>query len=142
MISDPYNLRRFADAQDPVFDQVCAELRQGRKRGHWMWFVFPQIGGLGRSELSRKFAIAGRAEAAAYLKHPILGPRLQECTRLVNLVEGRSIDQILGYPDDLKFHSSMTLFAHVIAVPRRRPNQTSDKPELLPRRATPTGHRR
>jgi uncharacterized protein (DUF1810 family) len=79
--------------------------------GHWMWFVFPQIEGLGHSQLSRKFAISSRAEAEAYLKHPILGPRLRDCARLVNLVAGRSVEQIFGYPDDLKFHSSMTLFA-------------------------------
>jgi uncharacterized protein (DUF1810 family) len=111
-VSDPYNLQRFVEAQEPVFDRDRGELRDGRKRGHWMWFVFPQIAGLGHSELSRKFAISSRTEAEAYLKHPILGPRLRECTGLVNLVEGRSIAQIFGHPDDLKFHSSMTLFAH------------------------------
>jgi uncharacterized protein (DUF1810 family) len=111
-MTDPYHLQRFVDAQNPVYGKVCAELRDGRKRSHWMWFIFPQIMGLGSSPLARKFAISSLAEAAAYLQHPILGPRLIECTRLVNLIEGRPIQQIFGYPDDLKFRSSMTLFAH------------------------------
>jgi uncharacterized protein (DUF1810 family) len=111
-MSDLYDLQRFVDAQNPVYDKVCSELRDGRKKSHWMWFVFPQIEGLGSSQLARKFAISSLAEAAAYLAHPVLGPRLAECTRLVNLVEGRPIEQIFGYPDDLKFRSSMTLFAH------------------------------
>src|SRR5271169_1019373 len=111
-MNDPFDLQRFVTAQDPVFAQVCSELRRGRKEGHWMWFVFPQLEGLGHSWMASKFAISSRDEAEAYLKHSILGPRLKECTRLVNLVEGRSIEQIFGYPDDLKFRSSMTLFAH------------------------------
>ena len=111
-VNDPYNLRRFMDAQNPVFEQVCSELRNGHKRGHWMWFVFPQIKGLGYSQTAHQFAISSREEAEAYLDHPILGPRLRECTRLVTLVEGRSTNQIFGYPDDLKFRSCMTLFAH------------------------------
>ena len=111
-MSDPYNLQRFVDAQNPVFDGVCSELRDGKKKSHWMWFIFPQIAGLGTSTLARRFAIASLSEAAAFLQHPMLGPRLAECTRLVNLVEGRPIGQIFGYPDDLKFRSSMTLFAH------------------------------
>jgi len=111
-MTDPYHLQRFVDAQNPVYGKVCAELRDGRKRSHWMWFIFPQVMGLGSSPLARKFAISSLAEAAAYQQHPILGPRLIECTRLVNLVEGRPIQQIFGYPDDLKFRSSMTLFAH------------------------------
>ena len=110
-MSDPYDLRRFVEAQNPVYAKVCSELREGRKRSHWMWFVFPQIVGLGSSPLARKFAISSSAEAAAYLVHPILGPRLAECTKLVNLVEGRSVAEIFGHPDDLKFRSSMTLFA-------------------------------
>jgi uncharacterized protein (DUF1810 family) len=110
-MDDPYKLQRFVDAQSPVYQQVCSELREGRKRSHWMWFIFPQIQGLGRSELANRFAISCLQEADAYLKHPILGPRLRECTRLVTLIQGRSIDRILGYPDDLKFRSSMTLFA-------------------------------
>jgi len=109
------DLQRFVDAQDPVYDRVCAELRRGRKSSHWMWFVFPQLAGLGHSEMARRFALASLAEAAAYLHHPTLGPRLRECTRLVNGVEGRTIGQILGSPDDLKFRSSMTLFARATA---------------------------
>ncbi len=109
---DPHNLQRFVDAQSPVFEEVCLELQEGRKNGHWMWFIFPQIEGLGYSPLARKFAISSREEAEAYLNHPILGPRLRHCTRLITLVEGRSIDEIFGGPDDLKFHSSMTLFAN------------------------------
>jgi uncharacterized protein (DUF1810 family) len=109
--SDPYDLRRFVDAQAPVFEQVRAELREGRKRSHWMWFVFPQIAGLGHSEMARRYAISSRQEAEAYLRHPVLGPRLRECTRLVTRVDGRTIGQIFGAPDDMKFRSSMTLFA-------------------------------
>jgi uncharacterized protein (DUF1810 family) len=112
-MNDPYDLQRFVDAQNPVFEQVCSELRGGRKEGHWTWFVFPQLKGLGHSWMASKFGISSRDEAEAYLQHPILGPRLRECTRLVNLVEGRSIEQIFGYPDNLKFRSSMTLFACV-----------------------------
>ena len=93
-------------------DRVLGELRAGRKTSHWMWFVFPQIQGLGRSSMARQFAIASRAEAEAYLRHPLLGARLRECTRLVTAVEGRDIGEIFGSPDDLKFRSCMTLFAH------------------------------
>ena len=110
-MSDPYDLQRFLDAQNPVFDRVRAELRRGRKASHWMWSVFPQLRGLGSSALARRYAIASRAEAAAYLEHPVLGTRLRECTRLVNAVAGRAVGEIFGHPDDLKFHSSMTLFA-------------------------------
>ena len=110
-MSDSYNLQRFVDAQHPVFDQVLRELRHGRKQSHWMWFVFPQIHGLGHSPMAEKYAISSRAEAEAYLRHPILGPRLRECSLLVTQVQGRSIGEILGYPDNLKFRSSMTLFA-------------------------------
>jgi uncharacterized protein (DUF1810 family) len=109
---DPYNLQRFVDAQNPVYDAVCAELRRGHKTSHWMWFVFPQIAGLGNSPLARKFAITTLDEARAYLRHPILGQRLHESTRLVNAVSGRTIHEIFGSPDDMKFHSCMTLFAH------------------------------
>lgn len=107
-----HDLQRFVDAQAPVYEQVSTELRSGRKRTHWMWFVFPQIVGLGESAMAQRFAIASLDEARAYVNHPVLGPRLKECTRWVNETEGRSIDQIFGYPDDLKFRSSMTLFAH------------------------------
>jgi len=110
--NDRYDLRRFVDAQNSCFESVCSELQDGFKRGHWIWFIFPQIKGLGHSPTAQKFAISSRQEAEAYLRHPILGPRLRECTRLVNLIEGRSISGIFGYPDDLKFRSCMTLFAH------------------------------
>lgn len=109
------SLERFVQAQEPVIERVMAELRAGRKASHWMWFVFPQIQGLGHSPMAQRFAIASRAEAEAYLLHPVLGPRLRECTRLVNDVAGRSIEEIFGYPDYLKFRSSMTLFAHASA---------------------------
>lgn len=112
-MSDPYNLRRFADAQQPVCGEVCRELRDGKKRSHWIWFIFPQIKGLGHSEMARKYAISSREEAKAYLEHPILGPRLEECARLVAAIGGRSIEEIFGYPDYMKFQSSMTLFAQV-----------------------------
>jgi uncharacterized protein (DUF1810 family) len=108
---DPYDLERFVEAQSRVYDTVRAELRQGAKRSHWMWFIFPQIRGLGSSPTAVHFAIASRDEAAAYLKHPLLGPRLVECTRLVLGVKGRSSEQIFGEIDSMKFRSSMTLFA-------------------------------
>jgi uncharacterized protein (DUF1810 family) len=111
-LADPYNLNRFVKAQDPVFEQVRSELGEGRKQTHWIWFIFPQIKGLGHSFTAIEFAISSRAEAEAYLEHPILGPRLRQCTELVLDVEGRTIEDIFGYPDDLKFRSSMTLFAH------------------------------
>lgn len=110
--SDPYNLARFVVAQNVVYEQVLSELQNGCKRSHWMWFVFPQIRGLGHSPLAAKFAISSLAEAKAYLAHSVLGPRLRECTQLVNILEGLSIEEIFYYPDDLKFHSSMTLFIH------------------------------
>ena len=108
---DPFDLDRFVQAQDPVLAQVLEELGAGRKRTHWMWFVFPQIAGLGHSDMVRRYALGSLAEAQAYMAHPVLGPRLAECAGLVNRVEGRSVNQVLGSPDDLKFHSSMTLFA-------------------------------
>lgn len=110
-MEDSYDLQRILDAQQPVYAQACDELRQGRKLTHWMWFVFPQMEGLGHSAMAHRYALRSRGEADAYLRHPLLGARLRECTRLVNAVEGRSIGQIFGAPDDLKFHSSMTLFA-------------------------------
>ena len=111
--ADPYNLQRFLDAQHRLYSQVCAELRSGQKQTHWMWFIFPQIKGLGISTTAQKYAISGIDEAKAYLDHPLLGLRLRECSRLVNEVSGRSIEDIFGYPDHLKFHSSMSLFAQV-----------------------------
>jgi len=110
-MTDPFGLDRFVQAQNPVLAQVLGELAAGRKRTHWMWFVFPQIAGLGHSDMARRYALGSLAEAQAYMAHPVLGPRLAECGGLVNRVEGRSINQILGSPDNLKFHSSMTLFA-------------------------------
>jgi uncharacterized protein (DUF1810 family) len=115
---DPHNVRRFVAAQDQIFEQALMELRRGRKVGHWMWFIFPQIVGLGRSQTARIFAISSRQEAEAYLRHPLLGPRLRECSRAVNLVEGPSAYDIFGDPDELKFHSSMTLFANVATEKR------------------------
>ena len=113
MAADPHNLQRFIDAQHPIYGQVRDELQSGLKESHWMWFVFPQIKGLGSSPTAQKYAIQGIDEATAYLNHPLLGFRLRECTQLVNAVNGRTIEEIFGYPDHLKFHSSMTLFAHV-----------------------------
>ena len=112
-MDDHYDLQRFVEAQNPEYEQVCAELRSGEKRGHWMWFVFPQLRGLGYSLMATKFGISSREEADAYLRHPVLGPRLTDCTTLVNRITDRSITQIFGYPDDLKFRSSMSLFARV-----------------------------
>jgi len=116
---DPFALARFVAAQDPVYDRVTAELRAGRKRTHWMWFIFPQIAGLGRSATAVRYAISGRAEAEAYAHHPVLGPRLIECTTLMLAHEGRSARAILGTPDDVKFRSSMTLFAETAPDPAR-----------------------
>ena len=110
-MEDSYNLQRFVDAQWPVYERVCRELRHGRKQSHWMWFIFPQIKGLGHSATAQKFAISSREEAEAYLSHPILGPRLRECTRIVADLEGKPVEDIFCYPDDMKFRSSMTLFA-------------------------------
>jgi uncharacterized protein (DUF1810 family) len=109
--ADPYNLRRFEEAQEGVYERVCEELRAGEKRSHWMWFIFPQIRGLGRSPMAERFAIGSLEEARAYLGHEVLGGRLRECAAIVNGVEGRTASEIFGFPDDLKFCSSMTLFA-------------------------------
>ena len=111
MTPGPHNLQRFIDAQHPIYGQVRDELRAGQKETHWMWFIFPQIKGLGTSATAQKYAIQSIDEAKAYLNHPLLGFRLRECTQLVNAVIGRSIEDIFGFPDHLKFHSSMTLFA-------------------------------
>ena len=110
-MADPFDLHRFVRAQDPVMAGVRRELGEGRKRSHWMWFVFPQLRGLGRSATAQRYGVGSLDEARAYLAHPVLGPRLVECTELVKRVEGRSVHEIFGSPDDLKFHSSMTLFA-------------------------------
>ena len=123
-MDDPYDLSRFLSAQSPVIERVREELRAGRKRSHWMWFVFPQIAGLGHSATAQHFAIASLDEARAYLAHDILGPRLKECAALVVAVEGRNIGEIFATPDDLKFHSSMTLFA------RAAPNEPAFREAL------------
>jgi uncharacterized protein (DUF1810 family) len=104
-------LQRFVDAQQPTYATALGELRAGRKGSHWMWFIFPQIAGLGRSTMAQEFALSSLDEAAAYLAHPLLGPRLRECTALVAGIDGRLVGEIFGYPDDMKFRSSMTLFA-------------------------------
>lgn len=109
--SDPFDLQRFVDAQAPVYRDVVDELRAGRKRSHWMWFVFPQLRGLGGSPTAVRYGISSLDEARAYLRHEVLGPRLRECARLVNGVQGRSVGDIFGSPDDLKLCSSMTLFS-------------------------------
>lgn len=106
------NLGRFVEAQAPVYDRALAELKAGRKQSHWMWFVFPQIAGLGHSPMAQHYAIQNLAEARAYLAHPLLGARLRECAQAVLDVEGKTAHEIFGSPDDLKFRSSMTLFAH------------------------------
>jgi uncharacterized protein (DUF1810 family) len=114
-LSDPFNLQRFVEAQAPVIDEVIAELRAGRKRSHWMWFVFPQLRGLGSSPTAVRYGIASLSEAQAYLEHPVLGPRLRDCTRLVLAIRDATIGDIFGYPDDRKFQSSMTLFSRAAA---------------------------
>jgi uncharacterized protein (DUF1810 family) len=110
-------LDRFVEAQDGVYDDALAELSTGRKRTHWMWFIFPQIAGLGSSPTAQFYAIASLDEAKAYLAHPVLGPRLRECARALLTVDGRSARDIFGYPDDLKLRSSMTLFARAADAP-------------------------
>ena len=109
--ADPHDLKRFVDAQEPVYQEVLKELRAGKKRSHWIWFIFPQIAGLGSSPTAQRYAIASIDEALAYLGHPILGARLRECTAIVNRIEGRTASEIFGWPDDMKFRSCMTLFA-------------------------------
>lgn len=112
---ESFGLQRFVDAQAGVYDTVLAELRAGRKRSHWIWFVFPQLAGLGVSATAQHYGIADLAEARAYLAHELLGPRLHECAQLINAVRGRAIEEILGRPDDLKLRSSMTLFTRACA---------------------------
>ena len=109
-MQDPFALKRFVDAQLTVYPKVVEELSAGRKRSHWMWFIFPQVAGLGFSAMAQQFSIGSRAEATGYLAHKVLGPRLIECTRLVMAASGTRIKEMLGSPDDLKFRSSMTLF--------------------------------
>jgi uncharacterized protein (DUF1810 family) len=116
-MTDTFDLTRFVQAQEPVYPTVVAELKGGRKRSHWMWFIFPQVAGLGFSAMSQRYAIVSREEARAFLAHGVLGARLLECTALVLAVTDRTINAILGAPDDAKFRSSMTLFAAVSDKP-------------------------
>lgn len=116
-MNDVYNLQRFVEAQQHVFTQVLAELEAGKKRSHWMWFVFPQIRGLGRSEMAQRYAISSLDEARSYLQHPVLGPRLEQCAHLIAPQVERTARQIFNSPDDMKLHSSMTLFK--LAAPDR-----------------------
>jgi uncharacterized protein (DUF1810 family) len=116
-MADPYDLQRFVDAQDRVYARVVTELRAGQKTSHWMWFIFPQIAGLGSSPMAQRYAIRSLDEARAYLAHDVLGKRLRECTQLMLDLKGRAVSDILGYPDDLKFRSSMTLFAEAAGAP-------------------------
>jgi uncharacterized protein (DUF1810 family) len=113
---DPFDLERFVAAQAPVIETALAELTAGRKRSHWMWFIFPQLEGLGYSAMAQRYAIGSLAEARAYLAHPLLGPRLVGCTEAVLAIEGGRLPAIFGSPDDMKFRSSMTLFAHAAAA--------------------------
>jgi uncharacterized protein (DUF1810 family) len=112
MAGDPYHLERFVEAQRGLFGQACAELRRGRKTGHWMWFIFPQIAGLGFSATSQHYAIRSLDEARAYLDHPTLGPRLRDISQILLSINGKTAREIFGSPDDMKLRSSMTLFAH------------------------------
>ena len=109
--TDPHNLQRFLDAQGPIYAAVVTELRAGRKESHWMWFIFPQLAGLGSSSMAKRYALRDLEEARAYLAHPILGARLRECAELVLAIDGRTINEILGSPDDMKLCSCATLFA-------------------------------
>ncbi|MFO1309987.1 MAG: DUF1810 domain-containing protein [Burkholderiales bacterium] len=143
---DPYDLARFVDAQRDVHATALAELRAGRKRTHWMWFVFPQIEGLGSSWMAQRYAIASAAEAEAYLRHPVLGSRLVECAEALLAIEGRSAREILGPPDDLKLKSSATLFA-AVSPPGSAFERVLDKyfagerDEATLRRIAPVGRR-
>lgn len=112
--SDPFDLYRFVDAQSPAYTDALAELKGGQKRSHWMWFLFPQVAGLGSSAMAKRYAIGSRAEAEAYLRHPLLGERLRECVDALLGLEGRSAEQIMGNPDFLKLQSAMTLFAEFL----------------------------
>jgi len=112
-MEDPFNLQRFVDAQISTYATVLSELKSGAKRSHWIWFIFPQVDGLGFSAMSKRYSISGLDEARAYLAHPVLGPRLRECAEAVLMVDGKTAMQIMGSPDDLKLRSSMTLFANV-----------------------------
>jgi uncharacterized protein (DUF1810 family) len=112
-LDDPYDLNRFLRAQEGVYDRALAELKSGRKRTHWMWYIFPQIDGLGYSATAKHYSVKSIEEARRYLDHPVLGKRLLECTEAVVAIRGGSVSEIFGYPDDLKFKSSMTLFEKI-----------------------------
>ncbi|AFZ35617.1 protein of unknown function DUF1810 [Stanieria cyanosphaera PCC 7437] len=114
---DPFDLNRFINTQNQVFDRVLAELKNGRKRSHWMWYTFPQLDGLAQSTTSKYYAIKSPEEAIAYLNHPVLGARILECANTIVAIEGKTVSEIFGYPDDLKLKSSMTLFSEVSAEP-------------------------
>ncbi|MBY0297014.1 MAG: DUF1810 domain-containing protein [Methylobacterium sp.] len=111
-MDDPYDLARFVAAQEGTYERALGELTAGHKQSHWMWFIFPQIAGLGFSAMAQRYAIGGLPEARAYLNHPVLGERLKACTAAVNALSGRTARAVFGTPDDMKFRSSMTLFAH------------------------------
>jgi uncharacterized protein (DUF1810 family) len=117
-MSDPHNLQRFLSAQEGIYDKALAELQAGRKTSHWMWFIFPQLAGLGRSQMAQFYALNDADEARAYLAHPVLGTRLDSCTRALLKWNDRSANDIFGSPDDLKLRSSMTLFANVAPEPQ------------------------
>jgi uncharacterized protein (DUF1810 family) len=125
-MTDPFHLERFVSAQEAVYEQILDELHAGRKHSHWIWFIFPQMKGLGHSPQANYYGIGSLEEAVAYLRHPLLGPRLGRCTRLVTLVEGRAIREILGAPDDLKFRSSMTLFSRAAEDAEVAPTDFND----------------
>ena len=110
---DPFNLSRFVDAQEGIYERALSEIRGGQKRSHWMWFIFPQFNGLGFSEISKRYAIKSLAEAEAYLHHPVLGPRLVECAEAALAVKGRTATEVFGSPDDMKLRSCATLFGQV-----------------------------
>lgn len=112
-MEDPFLLQRFVEAQKNIYENVVNELKKGGKGSCWMWFVFPQVAGLGRTPTAEKYSIKSVEEARSYISHPVLGPRLHECTQLVVNIDGRTANQIFGFPDDLKFRSSMTLFKHI-----------------------------
>ncbi|RRA50072.1 DUF1810 domain-containing protein [Acidipila sp. EB88] len=127
-MEDVFLLERFVSAQAGIYEQALAELQAGQKRSHWMWFIFPQVAGLGSSSMAARYAIHSRAEARAYLEHPLLGPRLHACTEAVNAVTGRSANQIFGTPDDIKFRSSMTLFAACNGEGPGSPPEAAEEP--------------
>jgi len=124
---EPFNVQRFITAQERIYDTVLAELRSGQKRSHWMWYIFPQIDGLGHSPTAQHYAIKSLGEARQYLNHPVLGARLVECAEAVAAIEGRSVSAIFGYPDDLKLKSSMTLFASITEDPHSVFNRVLEK---------------